>query len=261
MGKAKERQNSILNSLRYVQISTVQSLAEEFNVSTETIRTDLKVLSKERKVILTHGGAMLSSDSEDYFPFDLRRKRNHASKSQIGKVASHLVEKGDVILLENSTTSLALVEALLKQKDLIGTLTIITNSFSIAALIEPSHSFKQFFFFGGWVDFAQHATTGSVVIEALSQLYIDKAFLSAAALSRDCVVTSYYENDRVFQQTAIKQAKEIILMVGKEKYRKEALIKVTDLSSFSKLVTDAEFTTEEKEKIENQIGNKNLIIV
>lgn len=261
MSKAQERQNAILSSLRYVQISTAQSLAEEFNVSTETIRTDLKVLSQENKVVLTHGGVMLPADSDDYFPFDLRRKKNYASKSQIGKVASCLVEKGDAILLENSTTSLALIEALLKQKDLLETLTIVTNSFSIAALIEPSHLFKQFFFFGGWVDFTQHATTGSAMIEGLSQLYIDKAFLSAAALSRDGVITSYYENDRVFQRTALKQAKETILMVGKEKYGKEALIRVTDLSSFSKIVTDADLTEEEKQQIKNKVGDSNLIMV
>ncbi|MER0122483.1 DeoR/GlpR family DNA-binding transcription regulator [Streptococcus sp. ZJ93] len=261
MNKAEKRRATILDILSKVPASSIAILSGKLGVSTETLRKDLQQLAAEGKIIKRHGSVLLKDSSKNYLPFDLRRKMNRAYKSKIGVKASELVEEGDVILLENSTTSLAMIEALLGNKDLLQTLTIITNSFSIIALIEKEQV-KGCFFLGGWIDFSQHATTGSMMEEFFKNIYVDKAFLSAAAVDYEGNLSSYYESDTIFQKIALQQAKQKILMIGKDKYPKQALLKVANISEFSHIIAATPLSEKLIEKIREcgQLSSENGII-
>lgn len=114
--KVQKRQEEILKILSEVPISTIQNLANELAVSAETIRKDLKQLADEDKIIQTHGGVVLKGKKTSYFPFDYRVKISTSKKIKIGKEASKLIEFGDTIFLESSTTCLALVQELCQKK-------------------------------------------------------------------------------------------------------------------------------------------------
>lgn len=240
--KVKKRHEEILKILAEVPISTIQDLAQELSVSTETIRKDLKQLADEDKIIQTHGGVVLKRKKTSYYPFDYRLKINTSKKIDIGKKASEIIEFGDTIFLESSTTCWALVQQLCEHKEILNSLTIVTNSFSIALLLEKEDVSCKVLFIGGWIDFSQHATNGIMAVEFLNNFYVNKAFIAGAALSRELNVTGYYEQDILLQRKIMEHTEKKILLIDEKKYPKQGFIQLCKLEEFDYVVTDIAFS-------------------
>ena len=117
MGKLNERRKNILQILEKSQLATVTELSEELKITTETIRKDLLVLEKEGSIVHIHGGAALSSQETESVPYSIRKSINSQGKRKAAVKALELIHSGDIILLENSTTTAALCQELIKEAD------------------------------------------------------------------------------------------------------------------------------------------------
>ena len=121
---AIERKNEILDKLRTEQRVLVSDLAEYYNVTEETIRRDLDKLEKEGYATKTYGGAILGNSTKTDLSYTIRNKTNVEAKNVIASMASRLIEDGDHLMLDDSSTSLYLAKKLKDKKNL----TVITNS-------------------------------------------------------------------------------------------------------------------------------------
>ncbi|MGL6173121.1 MAG: DeoR/GlpR family DNA-binding transcription regulator [Cellulosilyticaceae bacterium] len=240
----KQRRDKILSVLSEIPISTTLQLAEQTNVSSETIRKDLEALSKEGLIIKVHGGVALSNPEPGEAPFDLRAAVNLEQKVKIAKAAINLISPGDSIILESCTSCLELCKILLANPELLGTLIIITNSFSIANLLEGGKYCQKLFFLGGWCNPNEHATRGYHTTKFLDDCYVDIAFISGAALGKDMTLTSYLEEDMLFQRQALKIARNTILLMDKAKFKNSAFFSVCPMTSITSIVTDLEKNSE-----------------
>jgi DeoR/GlpR family transcriptional regulator of sugar metabolism len=126
----EERRNQILDRLEQYGRVSVNALSEEMNVSTVTIRQDLRALEQAGLLKRTYGGAIRRTETQTIpeLSFHIRQGQNVREKEVIGAAAAALVHSGDCIALDASTTAAALVP-FLKQ---IGELTVVTNSLYIA---------------------------------------------------------------------------------------------------------------------------------
>ena len=125
---AIERKNKILGRLREEKSVLVGELAKEFGVSEETIRRDLDKLEKESSVIKTYGGALLRDGTERELPYVERRKINVEAKKTIAALAARLVQDGDSLSLDASSTAVFIARALKSKKN-------ITLEFSAAVRV------------------------------------------------------------------------------------------------------------------------------
>ena len=123
---ATERRKIILEKLQSEKRVIVQELSEFFNVSDETIRRDIDRLSQEGLAIKEYGGATLNEKGPD-LPFNVRKIHNPEAKKQIGEKIAELVNDGDSVILDASTTAVFVARAL-KAKN---RLTVITNSIEV----------------------------------------------------------------------------------------------------------------------------------
>lgn len=234
----QQRRSEILKTLSQIPISTTIQLAEQTNVSCETIRKDLDALSKEGLIIKVHGGVALANPEPGEAPFDVRISVNLEQKIKIAKAATTLISPGDSIILESCTTCLELCKILLTKPDLLETLIIITNSFSIANLLEGGKHCQKLFFLGGWCNPSEHSTRGYHTTKFLEDCHVDIAFISGAALGKDMTLTSYLEEDMVFQRQALNSAKSTILLMDKAKFTNSAFFSVCPITSINYVVTD-----------------------
>ena len=108
---AIERKNEILDKLRAEQRVLVSDLAEYYNVTEETIRRDLDKLEKEGYATKTYGGAILGNSTKTDLSYTIRNKTNVEAKTQIAALASRLIEDGDHLMLDDSSTSLYLAKS------------------------------------------------------------------------------------------------------------------------------------------------------
>src|SRR4051812_13955192 len=112
-----ERRKAILDRLNESQRVSIKELAQEIQVSEATLRTDLTRMEEEGLLKRTHGGAVLAESNDNETSFSIREKKNKTEKSVIAKEAAALIENGQCIMLDASSTALELARVL-KEKQI-----------------------------------------------------------------------------------------------------------------------------------------------
>ena len=102
---AELRRDKILDLIRFERTIGVKELSERLGVTTETIRRDLKQQEDEKQLKLVHGVATLRQTYTDLSVTE-RVMINPQEKEMIAKEAVKLIDEGDTIFLDASTTVL-----------------------------------------------------------------------------------------------------------------------------------------------------------
>lgn len=119
------RQEKILEILSNNEIVTVESLMNELQVSVSTLRRDLIKLEGEKKITLLHGGGVRLAPKTVELNIFTKLEMNKDAKERIARKAAGLVEDGDTIFLDPSSTTYLMIP-FLAGKDI----TVLTNGIS-----------------------------------------------------------------------------------------------------------------------------------
>lgn len=230
---AIERKNAILETLQKEQRVLVAELSQEYGVTEETIRRDLDKLEKEGFVKKTYGGAVLNEDTNIEMPLRIREKTNRKEKQTIAKLVASMIEEGDSIILDSSSTSLTVAQELKERKNL----TVITNSLEV--LIEFSKSKGvRVISTGGVLKGSSLSLIGKNAERTLENFYVDKAIVSCEGLDMKKGVTDSEETDADIKKSMISCSKKLILAADSTKFGKISFAKVFDFRKGDILVTD-----------------------
>jgi DeoR/GlpR family transcriptional regulator of sugar metabolism len=211
----------------------VAELSQRYNVTEETIRRDLEKLEKEGFVKKTYGGAVLNKNITIDMPLKIREKNNRKEKQKIAQIVAGLVEEGECIMLDSSSTSLMIAQELKKKSKL----TVITNS--VEVLIELSGSEGiQVISTGGILRNTSLSLVGRNAQEALRHYNVDKAVLSCKGLDIERGVTDSYELEADVKVSMRACAKTTILAADSSKLDHVFFVKVMELSEGDILVMD-----------------------
>lgn len=249
LNKAEERYLEIIEILKKNPIVTVAELAEHLSVSAETVRKDLNYLDQQKEIVRIHGGAALAAEGEQTPTFSSRKTVRQREKKMLAQNALTLIEEGDSLIIESSTTMVELVKLLVEQPELLKTLVIVTNSFYIASLLEMGKLCARMFFLGGWVNAEEQSAHGQLTSSQLKNFHVDKCLLSGAALGQNLQLSAYYEDDMLFQKQAMKSASCKILLLEEAKYRSSAILSVAPVKDFDYLVTNVKFEQDGIDKL------------
>ena len=181
---APQRQDAILTRIETNGAILVTDIAQQFGVSSETARRDLKALALRGAVELTHGGAVRASAVEPALAS--RSTRNTEAKARIGRRAATLVTDGMVVLLDAGSTTAAIAAMLGKRRGL----TVITTSLAIARDLCRHDSFR-IQITGGTINPGDEAAEGPEVMASLARFRVDIAFVSAGGVAMDGSVTDF----------------------------------------------------------------------
>ena len=100
-----ERVSRILEELNKHNIVEVKQLSDDFKVSMETIRRDLESLEKQYFLKRVHGGAIALKRNIHATNFNERKTVHIKEKQHIAKNCVALVQEGDFIAFDVSTTN------------------------------------------------------------------------------------------------------------------------------------------------------------
>ncbi|MGC8469635.1 MAG: DeoR family transcriptional regulator, partial [Acetobacteraceae bacterium] len=115
-GLAPARQQEILRRALAAKLVRVKDLANDFGVHEMTVRRDLETLAEQGMLERVHGGARLRERMSEELSHQLRAARNTEAKARIARAALALVDDGDTVALDASTTALALARILHARK-------------------------------------------------------------------------------------------------------------------------------------------------
>ena len=244
-----ERRNEILQKLMLDGKVVVGELADRYGVTEETIRRDLERLEADGYAKKTYGGAVRNDNMNADLPFTVRKQTNVAGKKYIAEIIGSLIEDGNRLLLDSSTTALFTVKSIFSKHNL----TIISNSVEILLDLPQGHDWNIISTGGSYRSEAM-AFYGSTAEEMIGKYYADYAILSCKGLDIDCGITDTREPFAQFKKTFFRSAKKVILAVDHTKFDKISFVKFGLLDDVDIVVTDVE----PSEKWKSFFENKNI---
>ncbi|MEU1120107.1 MULTISPECIES: DeoR/GlpR family DNA-binding transcription regulator [unclassified Streptomyces] len=242
---APERQQEILRLARDGGRVDVLSLAEEFRVTAETIRRDLKALDRAGLVRRVHGGA-IPAGRLDFEP-DLAEREGTAAdeKDRIARAAlAELPAEGSVILDAGST-----VARLAAALPLESTLTVVTHGLPTAARL-ADHPGIQLHLIGGRVRQRTRAAVDAWALRAYGEIRADVLFLAANGYSARGGLTTPDLAEAAVKRAAVAAARRVVLLADSAKHGQEHFARFGDLTDVDLLITDTGLGQDEAAAIE-----------
>lgn len=229
--KAEDRHKFILNRLRKSDYVDVAELSDILNVSEMTVRRDLARLENEQSLLRVHGGARRIPTYKLEASLNSRLLENREEKETIGRYAASLVEDGDIIVMDGSSTVYFMVSHLQDKK-----ITVITNNLSVAmGFIENKN--VNIILLGGNLNKIAHYTYGCDVIEKMKNYNTNKAFFSSNSIDvqRGVMDVSVVEGET--KRAMISSADESFLLMDSSKFGTKSYYNVMPTKKIDHIIT------------------------
>lgn len=231
---AEERRNRLLQMLKEKRSLSVPDAAVRFEVTEETIRRDLKLLESSGFLLRTHGGAIPADDTRSEPSLEVRQGINMPGKDRIGRKAAELVQEGDTIILDASTSALSLAHHLKDMKNL----TVITNAEKI--VLELSGNLDiTLICTGGILRHGSLSYVGRAAESMLSGLQAGTAFLSCRGFNPSRGFTDANEPESEIRRQMIRRSQKTVYLCDQTKYDRIGFVTTAELSDIDVLVVDA----------------------
>lgn len=230
---AVERRNQILEKLHEEKKVVVSELSQLYQVSEETIRRDLERLEKEGLAVKSYGGAVLNENTNIDLPFNVRKKHNVHGKQKIANLVADMINDGDHIMLDASSTAVFIAKALKSKKRL----TVVTNSIEVLLELADAPDWNVITP-GGVLREGFLALVGPKAVNGIASYNVEKTFVSCKAFDPDKGFSDTSEEFVQVKQTMLQAGKECILVVDSSKFYKLAFSTVGHLKDIDILITD-----------------------
>ncbi len=232
----KEREALILEYLHKHGEVGVDELCDALFVSAPTMRRDLASLNASGKIIRTHGGAALKSDPWENIPQSYRERENSYEKSIIGKKCLSLIHDNDIVMVDASSTALALLRQLGGKKSVV----VITNS-AKAPLALTDNNIK-FFVCGGELAANTYAYVGSYAESFLRSFNADICFFSVRTLTLDGKLTDNAVAENALRKIMLKNSKKKVLILDSGKIGESCISTLCGLADIDFVVSDRDIS-------------------
>ena len=233
---ALERQEHIARIVEEDGRARVSDLAGQFNVSTVTIRKDLLVLESGHRLVRTHGGAIAIDRSRPELSFEIRERLQVDEKLRIGAAAAALVHDGESIVMDASTTSLAMARHL-KARQGWSQVTVITNGLRLASEL-AGHPGITVLMLGGRVRWEALSVVGQLGDGLFSRINVQKAFLGAAGFTLEAGLSDATDEEAQMKRAMVAAAREVIAIVDHTKWERTAFATFCPTDKVSVVFTD-----------------------
>ena len=229
---AAERRKIILEKLQADKKVIVSELSGFFTVSDETIRRDLDKLCQEGWAVKGYGGAVLNENGPD-LPFNVRKIHNPDEKRKIAEKIVPLIQDGDSIILDASTTAVFVAKAL-KGKNM---LKVLTNSIEVMIELSDMPNWTIIstggYLTGDYLAFSGQRTTGDI-----ASFCADKLIFSCKGLDATHGILDSNDAFTQVKREMIKSANIKILAVDNSKFDRVAFSKIASIADIDMIVTD-----------------------
>lgn len=232
-----ERQNIIAQEISKQGFVLVPALSEMFHCSEETVRRDLKEMERSGRLLRTHGGAYQLERFDKSYPADLRRTYLRRTKGRLAAQALQHVQENDVVMLDSSTTCLAVAEAMVQSQK---PLTIITNSLLICTMCSDRDTNIDLICVGGALRRRTSSFTNQHTLDILKSYHADSSFISCPKLTMEFGLSDNHLSEATVRETMLRQSKKRYVVMDHTKFDDSANIIIGGLDYVDMIITDQE---------------------
>jgi len=210
----------------------ISDLAEQFGVSSETIRRDFENLSKDGLLNRAYGGA--SAPSRGQYPaFEERNTARLEEREMIGREAAKLVQPGDTVMIDSGSTTLQLARFLAFANT---PCTVLTNSLPVAMTLGEADAIEIILCPGDYLP-SEAAVVGTDAIEFIERHSVDRCLIGASGLSEGGLSESV-RGFAAIKRAMLRQCAKSHLLIDCEKFGRTGLAKIGEMSDIASVVVD-----------------------
>jgi DeoR family fructose operon transcriptional repressor len=232
---AEERQQAIARLVTERGRMSVNQLAHEYDVTTETVRRDLSTLERLGLVRRVHGGVVPPS-SLSLIESGIRERDqvNTETKERIARAAlDRLPPGGGSILLDAGSTTVRLATLLPPDREL----TVITHAVPIAArLAGLPHLDLQLL--PGRVRSTTQAAVGADTVEALGRLRVDVAFVGTNGITAEHGLTTPDPDEAAVKRAVVASGRLVVALADASKFGVETAVRFASPGDVDVVITD-----------------------
>jgi DeoR family transcriptional regulator of aga operon len=233
-----QRRAELLALLRERGAASISDLSVALQASESTVRRDLDQLDAEGLVRRTHGGAIMTelTGRTTFEPlFADRRWHNPEEKARIGRLATTLLEDGQSVLFDSSSTVLSVAEAIVQHPVRITAVTNDVNLASVLALAQDA--MMKVVVPGGEIRPGSFTLLGSSTISFFERLHVDVALVGIHAITGPLLTEGGLDVAEV-KQAIIRTAERVVLLADHSKFGPPAFFEVARMDAVHDLITD-----------------------
>lgn len=205
---------------------SVAELAERFDVSALTIRRDLDSLEAEKLISRSYGVATLINPEPNETSSNQVR-----SKRSIAREAAKLVEDGDTIFVNTSSTALQIIEFITAQD-----VTVITNNGR--ALQMPLSSTMTVILTGGEIRVPKWSMCGEFAIASISRVRAAKCFMGCNGVDVAGGITTMSSQEAPINTLMIQNADKCVVLADHSKIGITSSFRYGTVGQVDTLITD-----------------------
>lgn len=230
----EERRKRMENLIAQRQTITMEELRSIFDVSMNTIRSDVAYLVESGAVEKVYGGVRIAPRQQ--VPLFVHRMNVATdAKRQIARCAESLIDDGDKIYIDAGTTTMHLIDCLSPGKHV----TVLTRSLYVMSRACENPN-VELIVLPGIVNRRTNSVADVSTLDFLEQYQFDKAFMGVSGISPQgrLNVSTYIEYE--LKRSALHRSRQTYLLADMDKFGSTALMSYGEVTELTGVVTDRE---------------------
>lgn len=212
----------------------IDELANLLDVSTQTVRRDIRKLSEQGLITRHHGGAGRASSVVNT-AFEQREVSQTEEKKAIAEAVADYIPDGSTIFITIGTTVEHVARALLNHNHL----RIITNSLRVAHILYHNPRFEVMVP-GGTLRSHNSGIIGPPAASFVADFRADYLVTSVGAIESDGALMEFDVNEANVVKTMMAHSRNILLAADHTKYHASAAVEIGNVAQITALFTDEE---------------------
>ena len=194
-------------------------MRKRFAVSEVTVRSDLTELARQGLVARVRGGVRALQQGQSEVGFDLRLRLEVERKRAIARAAAAMVDEGEAVALDASTTAYYLALELRSKRELV----VVTNGLLVATALADAPGITVLVT-GGMLRLSAMSLVGDLGTDVLRTTRINKGFLGARGLSLERGLMDLNPDEVRIKQEMADACEQVYGIVDGTKWHRSALL-------------------------------------
>jgi DeoR family transcriptional regulator, aga operon transcriptional repressor len=229
-----ERMEHVLRLLETRDYVQVAELAHAFAVSEVKVRSDLTELARQGLVARIRGGVRALQHGQSEVGFDLRLRLEVDRKRAIARAAAAMVDEGEAVALDASTTAYYLALELRSKRELV----VVTNGLLVATALADAPGITVLVT-GGMLRLSAMSVVGDFGADVLRTTRINKGFLGARGLSLSRGLMDLNPDEVRIKQEMADACEQVYGIFDGTKWHRSALLAFVSVEELAGIITDS----------------------
>ena len=228
----RDRHGKIQNLVRAKGFVTIEHLAAQFEVTPQTIRRDINLLSREGLIHRYHGGAGLPPSTENV-AYTQRKVLCLKEKEQIAHMVAARIPDHASLFINIGTTTEEIAKLLCGHERL----RVITNSLNVASILAGNDHF-EIIVAGGLVRPRDGGIVGPLTIDFIQQFRVDFGIIGISGIDLDGTLLDFDYREVRAARAIIDNSRKVFLAADHTKFGRNAMVRLGSIDEIDALFTD-----------------------